>query len=108
MTKPDIKYPEPYSPIDPDFMDIIEKWIEEKKHGKTHFFDQNGLVNTSEGTMQSIDREDDGVFLSIAGGQPVRVDRIITLLGRPGPAYEAYDRYANACLTCEDLGQFGK
>lgn len=89
-------------------MESIEKWIAEKKQGKTHFFDQNGLLNTSEGTLLSIDKGNDGVFLSIEGDQPVRLDKIITLIGKPGPAYEAYDRYANACLTCEDLGQFGQ
>lgn len=89
-------------------METVENWIAEKKQGKIHFFDQNGLLNTSEGTLLSIDKGNDGVFLSIESDQPVRLDKIITLIGKPGPAYEAYDRYANACLTCEDLGQFGQ
>lgn len=89
-------------------METIEKCMAEKRRGKVHFFDQSGQLNTSEGMLISIDESHDGVFLSIAGDQPVRVDKIITLIGKPGPAYEAYDRYANACLTCEDLGQFGQ
>jgi hypothetical protein len=30
----------------------------------------------------------------------IRVDRIITVFGKPGAAFDEYDAYANACLSC--------
>jgi hypothetical protein len=34
-------------------------------------------------------------------GEQVRLDRIITINGKPGPAFDEYDNYANACLSCQ-------
>jgi hypothetical protein len=31
----------------------------------------------------------------------VRLDRIITINGKPGPAFDEYDNYANGCLSCK-------
>ena len=42
----------------------------------------------------------------LLGEHKIRLDKVITLFGQPGPAYGLYDSYANACLTCEDLDQF--
>jgi len=102
----EVKYSIPFSPIDPDIIEIIEDYIALGKQGKVHFFDENGKVNSSEGTAASIVKNTYGVFLTISGDRPVRIDRIITLMGRPSAAYDEYDRYANVCLSCEDLGQF--
>ena len=30
----------------------------------------------------------------------IRIDRIITLFGKPGAAYDEYDAFANACMDC--------
>jgi len=103
----EFKYNIPYSPIDPEIIEIIEDYIAQGKSGKVHFFDEKGDVNSSEGTATSIVKNTYGVFLTVLGDRSVRIDRIITLMGRPGAAYDEYDRYANACLACEDLGQFG-
>lgn len=100
-------YTEPYMPIDPDYTEIIEEYIAIQKRGKVNFFDEFGKVdNTSEGVALELKESRDGVSLIMTSGEKVRVDKIITLMGRPGPAYDQYDRYANVCLTCEDLGQF--
>jgi hypothetical protein len=40
-------------------------------------------------------------FLSFENGQKVRVDRVITINGIPGPAYDEYDGFALACLDCK-------
>jgi len=34
-------------------------------------------------------------------GEQVRLDCIITINGKPGPAFDEYDSYANACLSCQ-------
>ena len=43
----------PFSPIDPDFTEIMEHHIEDEKAGKIHFFDMHGQVDSSEGTSQN-------------------------------------------------------
>jgi hypothetical protein len=94
-------------PIDPDYTEIIEDCIATKKIGKVHFFAEYGKINcTSEGFAICLKKESNRLFVIMSDGILVRADKIIALMGRPGPAYDEYDRYANACLTCEDLGQF--
>ncbi len=100
-------YKDSYLPVDPDFVEIVDKAIAANKKGKVHYFDTTGNVNTCEGLLTALTKQDKGTFLEIDKTHRVRLDKIITLLGRPGPAYDTYDRYANACLACEDLGQFG-
>ncbi|MFY0650664.1 MAG: hypothetical protein JXQ96_01460 [Cyclobacteriaceae bacterium] len=100
-------YPDPFMPIDPDYTEIIEAYISEEREGKVFYFDPEEKLNDTTGKVLRLEKTAQGVFLHISSGQSVRVDKIITLVGRPGPAYDAYDRYANACLSCEDLGQFG-
>lgn len=100
-------YTDPFMPIDPDYTEIIEEYISLKKRGKINFFNEQGKVDsTSEGFALELLNRPDGVLLAMTEGEMIRVDKIITLMGRPGPAYDEYDRYANVCLTCEDLGQF--
>lgn len=100
-------YTEAFMPIDPDYTEIIEDYIATKKRGKVNFFDEYGKIEgTSECFAMELQKQPEGVLLRLSGGEMVRVDKIITLMGRPGPAYEEYDRYANVCLTCEDLNQF--
>ncbi len=95
-----------YLPVDPDFLDIISLVKEEQKSGKVHYFDSADQIMDSAGPIVEITSIGDGEFINLANGQLIRLDRIITLYGRPGPAYDRYDSFANACLACEDLGQF--
>ena len=46
------------------------------------------------------EEKDAGLFIALNTGSKVRVDRIITLYGKPGAAYDEYDAYANACMDC--------
>jgi hypothetical protein len=39
-------------------------------------------------------------FIVLDNDIAIRLDRIITLNGSPGPAYEEYDLFALQCLTC--------
>lgn len=94
-----------YLPVDLDFIDQCISFAKEKKEGKIHFFNGSGDLDDVVGTSSRVDTRKSGKFF-IMNDQAVRLDTIVTIFGKPGPAYETYDRYANACLTCEDLGQF--
>lgn len=99
-------YKDSYLQIDPDFLDVILAVQKSSKSGKVHFFNPQGKVDGATGHVVELLRLDDGQFIHLSDGGQIRLDKIITLYGRPGPAYENYDSFANACLACEDLGQF--
>lgn len=98
-------YDDKYLPVDPDFKEIIAERAASIPSGKVHFFTPENKIGLAEGIIGEIYQTPDGQFLKV-GVEQVRLDKIITFLGRPGPVYDDYDRYANVCLTCEDLGQF--
>ena len=41
-----------------------------------------------------------GMFITLDSGTQIRIDRIITLYGKPGAAFDEYDAFANQCLSC--------
>lgn len=106
-------YPD-YLPVDPDFTARLEQLAEtdrafsdadhseaDHKLLSVSFFDSSGAVRAISGRAIGITSPDGFVqFLSLEGHSPVRLDRIITLNGLPAPAYDEYDSYALACLTC--------
>lgn len=100
-----VRYEDSYLPVDHDFEEMVAKILIERKSGKVYFFDAKKELDGVEGPLDRIEKNNEGKFLLVRG-LPVRLDKIITIAGKPGPAYEEYDNYANACLACEDRGQF--
>ena len=90
-----------YSPVDPWFYELIENFKKENVVLKIHYFSAENEVNEAKGLIKSvIINKKHEEFLSFDSGDNVRLDRIITLNGRPGPAFDEYDSYALACLDC--------
>lgn len=92
-----------YTPIDPDFFDLFQQEIQ-KESVKVIYFDadQYPQLNESNGKVTAIvDKQGSGQFMVFANGDEVRMDRIIVYNGKPGPAYDEYDAYALAPLTCK-------
>jgi len=44
--------------------------------------------------------EGSGLYIVMDPEYKIRIDRIITVFGKPGPAYDEYEAYANQCLSC--------
>ena len=91
----------PYSPVPYVFREVIEEEIGKRSKGKVFFFDADNAVNSLEGTvtkLAEVPGEGDFIFLEPEGR--IRIDRIITLFGKPGAAFDEYDDYANQCLAC--------
>lgn len=89
-----------YLPVDPDFPEIIENEKRRTEAWKVFYFSGDQQVEESKGALAGTFSDKNGEFLQLKGQAPVRLDKIITLNGRPGPAYPIYDKFANACLTC--------
>ena len=46
-------------------------------------------------------RNGNAYFMIFQNGNEVRVDRIIVYNGKPGPAFDEYQAFANECLSCK-------
>lgn len=91
-----------YLPVDPDFQEIIQKEKDRKSNAVVNYFDPNGEVEDVKNEMKEVVKSENGEeHLLFANGEKVRLDRIITINGKPGPAYDEYDSYALQCLDCK-------
>ncbi len=90
-----------YSPIDPDYYEIIEKEISKKGISVVNYFGSDNEIEDAKGNLKEVlFIKHYESFLVFETGEQVRLDRLITLNGIPGPAYDEYDGYALACLDC--------
>lgn len=89
-----------FSPIHPDYYDLFSK-EQEKEFSKVFYFGTGSDVEEAKGKITGLVKKDAfEEYLAFDSGDEVRVDRIITVNGKPGPAYDEYDAYALACLNC--------
>ncbi|MCC2590266.1 hypothetical protein [Chryseobacterium sp. MFBS3-17] len=96
-----------YLPVHPDYLEVMEEQVAREQSGKIFYFDESGKVADAAGTAVALkNMAGEGVFVMLDSGARVRVDRIITMFGKPGAAFDEYDAYANACMDC--LGGYEK
>ncbi len=88
-----------------DFFERINFLLNKKDIVNLTYFEKQGKISSIKSKNMSLSGNNSGHFLSDSNNK-VRLDKIVTLNGVPGPAYSIYESYMNACLTCEDLGQF--
>ena len=90
-----------YLPVSWEYKEVITEAIQRKASGKIfYFFD--GQVESAEGQVIRMEEvAGNGVFIQLTPPNSIRIDRIITLFGKPGAAYDEYDAFANACLSCK-------
>ncbi len=89
-----------FSPIDPDYYEVFSE-EQEKELSKVFYFGTGSEVEEVKGKIKGLLKTDAfEEYLAFDAGDKVRVDRIITVNGIPGPAYDEYDAYALACLDC--------
>ncbi len=88
-----------YLPFDQDFFDQIKK--AKNVNSKINYFDSENKVMDAEGILtDSISPDNFSHFVVLDNKLAIRADRIITLNGKPGPAFDEYDLFALQCLTC--------
>jgi hypothetical protein len=90
-----------YSPVQYVFREVIAEQILKQASGKVFFFDDNDKVDSFEGKLLKMEEiPQQGIFIFMDTEKQIRIDRIITLFGKPGAAFDEYDSYANQCLSC--------
>jgi len=90
-----------YTPVAYEYREDIEDQIARGAFGKIFFWSPEGNVDEVLGrAIRLEDRPGAGMFVVLDTGASVRIDRIITMFGRIGAAYDEYDAFANQCLAC--------
>lgn len=96
-----------YLPVAWEYREVIEDAIEKKSVGKVFYFCQEeGICEATGSVIQVKEISKAGLFVVMNTNVKIRVDRIITLFGKPGAAYDEYNAYGNACMDC--LGGYDK
>ncbi len=92
-----------YIPVDPDFFDLFEREMAKGEVKVIYFaFSEEPELEESKSNIVHIDAfQNEGEHLFMENGDKVRLDRIVVINGKPGPAYDEYDSYALAPLTCQ-------
>ncbi|MEH0158676.1 hypothetical protein V6R21_31865 [Limibacter armeniacum] len=92
-------YKESYLPVDHDFREQVIALATQKKHIKVFYFDPDNNLEDAKGSIIDMVTNNNGEH-ALIGGKEVRLDKIIALDGKPGPSYDEYDSYGNACMNC--------
>ncbi len=92
---------EKFLPVAPEYIEQIENTISKKETVSVNYFENEINFENNKGKLiRVVTNENNEEFLLFEDGFKVRVDRIITINGKPGPAYDEYDSFALACLDC--------
>jgi hypothetical protein len=89
-----------FTPVAYDYYEIIEELKLKGIDSVVHFFKAEKEIDSVSGKIESVLKEKDGDFLLMSSNEKVRLDKIITIFGKPGPAFDLYDSYGNACMDC--------
>lgn len=92
-----------YLPIDPEYFELFDKEISKGNVRILYFSLENyPELEESSGKVTKTDKDNNNeYFIFFENNDRVRVDRIVVFNGIPGPAYDEYDAYALAPLTCK-------
>ena len=90
-----------YLPVAWEYREVIEEEIQKKTAGKIFYFcHDEGICEAKGSIMLMKEEKNEGLYIVLDTEAKIRIDRIITLFGKPGAAYDEYDAYANACMDC--------
>lgn len=89
-----------YHPINPDFFELFDKEKENDTTRVVYFGEGSNLEEVTSKIDKVVNNEENEYFMKFQNGKEVRVDRIIVYNGKPGPAFDEYDTFANECLSC--------
>jgi hypothetical protein len=89
-----------FTPVAYEFRETIAEQMTLQTFGKVFFWCDN-QVDEATGRISKFEEiPGQGIFILLDSGARVRIDRIITLFGKIGAAYDEYDAFANQCLSC--------
>jgi len=90
-----------YTPVAYEYREVIQEQIARHARGKIFFWSTGQNIDEAAGEAVKLEEvPGKGIFIVLDSGAQIRIDRIITFFGKPGPAFDEYDAFANQCLAC--------
>ena len=97
----------PYLPVAWVHRELIQEVIAKKLDGKIFYLGEKNTIEEAFGQIGDLrDIPGQGVFIQLSSDEIIRIDRIITVFGKPGAAFDEYNAYADSCMDC--LGGYNK
>lgn len=86
--------------VDPIYDEIFAR-EKEKDFSRVIYFGNGSDIEEVKGKITGNQKNDlNEEYMVFDSGEQVRIDRIISINGIPGPAFQEYDNYGMACLDC--------
>ena len=86
-----------FSPVFPVYYEVFSE-EKEKEFSKVFYFGNGTEVEEAKGKIVGLIKKGSiEEYLGFDSGDEVRIDRIISINGKPGPAYDEYDAF-RSCL----------
>lgn len=90
-----------YTPVQYEYREQVQELMARKARGKVFFFTAPRTIDDADGIITNFEEvPGKGLFITISNDKQIRIDRIVTLFGKPGAAYDEYEALGNVCLDC--------
>ena len=91
-----------YLPVSCDFHDELLLLATKKETVKIVVFNKEETLDSLEGVIKDVYTSNKEEFVQIGEHPPVRLDRIITYNGKPGPDFDDYESRGDFCHECKE------
>lgn len=101
MEKQHQSYTLSYLPVAWEYQEIIKTLIQNKAQGKVFYFNTENTIDETVGQVMTLTGDSGaGLFVTMDNGVAVRIDRIITICGKLGAAYDEYNNFSVCGANC--------
>jgi Rho-binding antiterminator len=90
-----------YIPVSCDFHDEMIALATRKEPVKIFVFNEEGTLDGLSGIIEDVYTHNGEEFILIENNKPVRLDKIITWNGKPGPDYDRLEKMDHDCHECK-------
>ena len=97
-----------FTPIAYAYKELLDEAKASRQTGKIFFFNQHNVFDCVEGEIENVIENKDGQFVVLTPPATLRIDRIITLYGKPFAAVEPSDVLREGGLPVRKCDKCGK
>ena len=90
-----------YLPVSCDFHDELLGLATKKERIKVYIFNEKGTLDEISGIIKDVYTKMGEEFLLIESQSPIRLDKIVTYNGKPGPNYDRLEEMDHDCHECK-------
>ena len=81
-----------YLPINPDLFEIVDSSISSTV--AINYFETPGTLSDIKGEVLGYEKKADGYFLLVSNDQEIRLDKVVTILGKLEATFDRYNHYS--------------